>query len=124
MLAAGFPLQGLLAAQVNVTTGIVSALAGPGDDTRFLQITAPVQPGNSGGPLLDASGHVVGVITGKLNALLMVKLTGNIPENVNFAINSSVARIFLDANRVKYITRQSKTKLDPADIGELSNTPR
>ena len=56
VVVVGFPLHGLLASEANVTTGTVSALAGIGNDTRFLQITAPVQFGNSGGPLLDAGG--------------------------------------------------------------------
>ncbi|MDH4327630.1 MAG: serine protease [Nitrospira sp.] len=71
----GFPLRGLLASEANVTTGTVSALAGLGNDTRFLQMTAPVQPGNSGGPVLDQSGHIVGVVVSKLDALAVAKIT-------------------------------------------------
>ena len=59
----GYPLRGLLASEANVSTGAVSALAGPGDDRRLIQITAPVQSGNSGGPVLDAAGNVVGVVS-------------------------------------------------------------
>jgi serine protease Do len=55
IVALGYPLSGLLAITVNLTVGNVSVLAGLGDDSRYLQISAPVQPGNSGGPLLDAS---------------------------------------------------------------------
>jgi S1-C subfamily serine protease len=65
----GFPLTGALASGGNVTTGNITALAGLGDDSRFLQISAPVQPGNSGGPLLDRNGSVVGIVVSKLNAL-------------------------------------------------------
>src|SRR6516225_4036588 len=65
----GFPLSGILASTANLSVGIVSALAGLGDDARYVQISAPVQPGNSGGPLLDTSGHVVGIVTAKLNAM-------------------------------------------------------
>jgi hypothetical protein len=60
VVALGFPYDGLLATSPQVTTGTVSALAGMNDDTRELQLTAPIQPGNSGGPLLDFSGNVVG----------------------------------------------------------------
>ncbi|PZR80373.1 MAG: hypothetical protein DLM68_19705 [Hyphomicrobiales bacterium] len=67
--AFGFPLAGLLATSGNFTLGNVTAVAGLGDDTRILQISAPVQPGSSGGPLLDYSGNVVGVVEGKLNAI-------------------------------------------------------
>ena len=100
MVAVGFPLPGLLASEANVTTGTVSALAGIGNDTRFLQMTVPVQPGNSGGPLLDLEGRVVGVVVGKLDALEVASVTGDIPQNVNFAIKASVVRSFLDASGV------------------------
>jgi S1-C subfamily serine protease len=93
-------LPGLLASEANVTTGTVSALAGIGNDTRFLQMTVPVQPGNSGGPLLDLEGRVVGVVVGKLDALKVASVTGDIPQNVNFAIKAEVVRRFLDASGV------------------------
>ncbi|MFV3492931.1 trypsin-like peptidase domain-containing protein, partial [Mycobacterium tuberculosis] len=64
--AFGFPHSDLLATTGNFTLGNVTALAGLRDDSRYLQISAPVQSGNSGGPLLDGSGNVVGVVTAKL----------------------------------------------------------
>jgi len=82
----GFPLHGVLASEANISTGTVSALAGLGNDTRFLQMTAPVQPGNSGGPVFDQSGQIVGVVVSKLDALKVAKVTGDIPQNINFAI--------------------------------------
>jgi serine protease Do len=88
--AFGFPLAGLLATGGNFTLGNVTAVAGLGDDTRFLQISAPVQPGNSGGPLLDYSGNVVGVVEGKLNAVTVATITHDLPQNVNFAIKANV----------------------------------
>ena len=117
VVAVGFPLHGLLAAEANVTTGTVSALAGLGNDTRFLQITAPIQPGNSGGPLFDQSGNVVGVIVSTLNALNMAKATGSLPQNVNFAINGAVAKSFLDANSVEYEVASSGKRLETSDVG-------
>lgn len=120
VVAVGFPLHGVLASGVNLTTGTVSALAGLGDDTRFLQISAPVQPGNSGGPLLDLSGNVIGVVVSKLDAIKVAKAIGDIPQNVNFAINAAVARGFLDAKGVKYETALSNRKLEAADVGELA----
>ena len=96
VVVVGFPLQGLLSSQASATARIVSRLAGPRDDPHQLQITAPVQPGNSGSPLLDASGAVAGVVVAKLNALRFVKRTGAIPENVNFAVNAQYARALLD----------------------------
>jgi len=117
-VAIGFPLAGLLASRANVAVGSVSALAGILDDARYLQISTPVQPGNSGGPLLDANGHVVGVVTAKLDAIKVAGVTGDIPQNVNFAIKAEVLRIFLDANKVHYEIAESKETLSPADVGE------
>jgi uncharacterized protein len=95
VVAVGFPLPGLLASEASVTTGAVSALAGIGNDARLLQVTVPVQPGNSGGPLLHLHGRVVGVVVGKLDAVQIASVTGDIPQNVNFAIKASVVRSFL-----------------------------
>jgi S1-C subfamily serine protease len=67
----------------------------------MLQITAPVQSGNSGGPVLDQRGQVIGVVVSKLNALRIAAATGDVPQNVNFAINGSVVRAFLEANGVQ-----------------------
>jgi S1-C subfamily serine protease len=86
------------------------------DDTRFLQISAAVQPGNSGVPLLSTGGEVVGVVAAKLNALKFVKATGNIPENINFAIKTGALRDFLDNSVVSYQTSDSKTELKTTDI--------
>ncbi len=112
----GYPLSGLLASEANVTTGTVSALSGPGDDSRLLQISAPVQPGNSGGPILDGTGNVVGIVVSKLDALRVAAATGDIPQNVNFGIHAAVARTFLDAAGVDYRTAPPTRALDPATI--------
>jgi len=117
VVAVGFPLHGLLASSANVATGTVSALAGIGDDIRYLQISAPVQPGNSGGPLLDMSGNVVGVVVAKLDALRVAEATGDIPQNVNFAIKDAVARSFLEAKGVEYETAASERELGAAEVG-------
>ena len=114
----GFPLPGVLASGPNVTTGKVSALAGPGNDTRLLQITAPVQQGYSGGPLLDTDGRIVGIVEGKLNALNIAQVTGDIPQNINYAINAAVVRTFLDANNIDYVTVPPGNTPSMADIAQ------
>ena len=116
VVAIGYPFHGLLTSDFTVTTGIVSSLSGILNDTRFLQISAAVQPGNSGGPLLASSGDVVGVVAAKLNVLKFVKATGNIPENINFAIKTGALRDFLDNSAVSYQTAESRTELKTADI--------
>ena len=100
--AFGYPLSQVLATSGNFTTGIVTALAGIGDDSRFYQISAPVQPGNSGGPLLDENGNLIGVVSSKLNFLSEIKNAGDIPQNVNFAIKASVVANFLQDNSIKF----------------------
>ncbi len=114
----GYPLYGALASQGNLTVGVISALAGLGDDSRVMQISAPVQPGNSGGPLLDMSGNVVGVVTAKIDAIRVAELIGDIPQNVNFAIKASVVLAFLDSHDVNYRTETSDRILSAADVAD------
>lgn len=116
----GFPLTGLLASTGNFTNGSITAVAGLGDDTTMIQMSAPVQPGNSGGPVIDQYGNVIAVVVSKLNALRIAKLTaGDIPQNVNFAIKSLIAMSFLEANSIATATAGATAKpLDPTDIAE------
>ena len=120
IVALGYPLSGLLSSDANLSVGNVSALAGLRDDSRYLQISAPVQPGNSGGPLLDASGHLVGIVTAKLDAMRVARFTGDIPQNVNFALKAEVARTFLDSKGISYETARSDRQLSPADVGAIA----
>ena len=107
----GYPLTQLLASTGNVTTGIVTAVAGPLDDPHQIQISAPVQPGSSGGPVLDASGYLIGVVVSKLNTVL-----GEVPQNVNFAIKASTAANFLDAHGIAYKSAAGGKELPIPDI--------
>jgi S1-C subfamily serine protease len=118
VVVVGFPLQGLLSSEASVATGIISALAGPHDDKKLVQITAPVQPGNSGGPLVDASGAVIGVIVSKLNAVRVAQVTGVIPENINFAVNTDLVRALLDKHGIKYDTTEASEPLATPAIAE------
>lgn len=118
VVAIGYPFHGLLTSDFTVTTGIVSSLSGLLNDTRFLQISAAVQPGNSGGPLLDSKGQVVGIVAAKINALKFAKATGDMPENINFAIKPGALRDFLDNSVVPYQTSDSKADLGTADIAK------
>jgi S1-C subfamily serine protease len=123
VVAIGYPYHGLLSSDFTVTTGIVSSLSGVFNDTRHLQISAAVQPGNSGGPLLDSSGAVVGVVAAKLDGLRVARATGNIPENINFAIKTGALRDFLDNSVVPYQTTDAtpesgRKELPTADIAK------
>jgi S1-C subfamily serine protease len=116
VVVAGFPLPTVLQNGLNVTVGNVSSLAGVRGNSALLQMTAPVQPGNSGGPLLDMAGNVVGVIVSKLDALNIAKETGDIPQNINFAVQGSIARLFLEAQGLKLTEGSSASPLVTGDV--------
>jgi S1-C subfamily serine protease len=116
----GFPLAGLLSSGPTLTTGEISALAGLSDNQRQFQISAPVQPGNSGGPLLDLAGNVVGVIVSKLNAQRIAQRTGDIPQNVNFAVKGAEALDFLRRNGVTPRLADGATR-SAAEVGEIAH---
>jgi S1-C subfamily serine protease len=111
-------MPGTSRGDASVTNGIISALAGIANDSRFFQITAPVQPGNSGGPLLDEFGTVVGIVESKLDALFVAQATGDIPQNVNFAIKVSTVQTFLDYKGVTYETKPPGPRLSNAQLAE------
>ncbi|MBS1165344.1 MAG: serine protease [Proteobacteria bacterium] len=92
----------------NITMGRVSALAGAGDDVTRLRISAPVQSGDSGGAVIDQSGHVVGVV-----------VAGGI-QNVNFAIKAGIAQFFLDANQVQYDVEAPGDDLKTPDVVDIA----
>jgi len=104
----------MLSEGTNLTTGTVSALAGVLNDSRTFQISTPVQHGNSGGPLLDQSGNVVGIVSSGF----MKPVDGSMPQNVNFAIKTAVVRTFLDSNGVTYKVVSSEKQLPTPEIGE------
>lgn len=114
----GYPLVGLLSTHGNFTLGNVSATAGAGDDTRFIQISAPVQRGNSGGPVMDERGNVVGVVVSKLDALAIAGKADDLAQNVNFAIKTTVLMNFLDAHGVSYGSQAGGAPLPPAELAE------
>ena len=75
----------------------VNRLSGAQDDARYFQISVPVQPGNSGGALVDERGNVVGVVSAKLSARAALASSGALPENVNYAVKSSYLLSFLES---------------------------
>lgn len=101
---------------------MISALTGVGNNTNQIQITAPIQPGSSGSPVLDKKGHVVGVVSSKLSDSEMARTTGQVGQNLNFAVNGQTVKSFLDANKVPYktgggfFTREQSN----ADIAEVA----
>ena len=75
----------------------ISAVSGIQDDPRHFQVSVPIQPGNSGGPLVDGSGNVIGIITARLSENASLTSSGALPQNVNYALKSSFLAAFLEA---------------------------
>ena len=101
MHAAGFPYYSIAGTSLNLTGGNVSALAGVDDDRRFFTFSAPVQPGNSGGPLIDARGAVRGLVVARLSEDYIVEATGSLPQNVNYALGEAELARFLRQHGVE-----------------------
>ena len=93
----GFPNIGLQGFAPKLAKGEIASLSGTEDDARYFQISVPVQPGNSGGALVDERGNVVGVVSGKLSARAARASSGSLPENVNYAVKSSYLLTFLES---------------------------
>ena len=114
VFAIGFPLPGALSTDAKYTSGDVSSMSGIGDDKRVIQISAPIQPGNSGGPLALTDGRIVGIVVATLNYRLTLKESGSLPQNVNFAVKSDYLRI-LAANSGVDIPEDLKVSGSPVD---------
>ncbi len=84
----GYPITTLLGENLKYSDGVVNSLSGVGDDPRVYQISVPIQAGNSGSPLFNEKGEVVGIAVSSLDAAKTFQLIGSIPQNVNFAIKS------------------------------------
>lgn len=87
--AIGFPQINIQGIEPKITDGVISSLSGISDEPTNYQISNPIQPGNSGGPLFTQEGYVVGVVVSTINALAVTKATGSIPQNINFAVKSN-----------------------------------
>lgn len=95
----GFPMPELQGFAPKVTKGVISSLSGIQDDVRMYQIDAAVQPGNSGGPLADENGNIVGVVVARLNDAFVAQNTGSLPQNVNYSVKKSYTMAFIDNNQ-------------------------
>lgn len=122
VVAYGFPLAGLLSSDPKLTQGVVNGLRGIGDNPNQYQISAEVQPGNSGGPLVDMQGRVVGVVVSKLNAQRVAQRTGDIAQNVNFAVQGQAALAFARRAGVEpRVADGAGRDLSAADVGEITH---
>jgi S1-C subfamily serine protease len=93
----GFPNPDLQGFSPKLAKGEIASLSGIQDDPRYFQISVPVQPGNSGGALVDEWGNVIGIVSAKLDASAALATSGALPENVNYAVKSSLLLSFLES---------------------------
>lgn len=112
----GFPHVQLQGIEPKYTDGSISSLSGIANDAKDFQISVPVQPGNSGGPLIDSSGNVVGLITARLDEIATLKATGSLPQNVNYALKSSFILPLLES--LPEIQLEKPSKMNKAEAIE------
>jgi hypothetical protein len=122
VFVAGYPLAGVLGSGLHFSDGVVSSLTGIENDSRKLEITAPVQPGNSGGPLIDESGLVVGVVSSRLNEIAVLKESGSLPQNINFAIHGGLAMSFLRDNSFDPIVGSPSDALASSEVARKAKS--
>jgi S1-C subfamily serine protease len=97
----GYPATDLLGTEPKFTDGSISSLSGLRGDPSLLQVSVPIQPGNSGGPLVTSTGDVVGVISATATSRSFELATGSLPQNVNWAVKSGHAADLLDRRPVR-----------------------
>lgn len=99
----GFPVSSLLGQEAKYTEGVVSSLSGIQDTSSFLQITVPVQPGNSGGALVNEKGEVIGIITSTAAILPFINESGTLPQNVNWAVKADYLRPLIELPKIEKV---------------------
>jgi S1-C subfamily serine protease len=117
--AVGYPTLGYKGTSLRITQGIVNSSEGINGEPRMFQVSAGIEKGNSGGPIIAPDGSVIGVVLSKLNALYIAEKTKDLPQNVNFAIKSSSIIQFLnDQEQIKplLVNFESKSNLRPYQI--------
>ncbi len=93
----GYPHPDIMGTEPKLTEGIVSSSTGFRGDVRMFQVSVQVQSGNSGGPLINMKGEVVGIMVAKLDAIKVFAWTGDVPENVSYAIKTAYLRPLLES---------------------------
>ena len=119
-MVAGYPYGIRFSSSLKVTSGIVSSERGIFDDTSQFQLDAAVQPGNSGGPIYDSGGNIVGVVIAQLDKRRMFQEIGSLPENVNFGIKASTVRQFLLSNRLLVKKSERTEEKSSQQIAEIA----
>lgn len=119
----GYPLPDLEGTQVKATFGRINALSGINDDIRYFQMDVPIQPGNSGGPLIDNDGAVIGITSATVNQRVVVARAGTVAQNVNYAIKSEYfltllkyANVHLAQGRPEHAAIDNPSQFEPSVV--------
>ena len=115
----GYPSTEILGHEAKYSEGVVNALSGAQGDATFFQISAPVQPGNSGGPLINRNGRVIGIITATAAIPAFVKNTGTLPQNVNWAVKSDFAPALSQKLQLSKTTDEIEDPIQHAKISSV-----
>ena len=115
---AGYPFGQKISTSVKVTKGIISSLTGIGNNFSNIQIDAALQPGNSGGPILNDKGNVGGVAVAKLDLAVALEEFGVIPDDTNFGIKTSVVRNLLESNDISLPDPNTKS-ISKSKLGKM-----
>lgn len=110
VIVAGYPLGKKVSASIKATSGTITALSGLGDNYGEFQTDAALNSGNSGGPIIDEMGNVVGVAVSKIQEEGV--------ESFNFGIKSSILRVFLKSNKINLIPPK-KREMKKKELGKL-----
>ncbi|OQB44060.1 MAG: putative serine protease HhoB precursor [bacterium ADurb.Bin157] len=106
----GFPVSSVLGRESKFTEGTISSASGIKDAPSLLQITVPIQPGNSGGPLINEKGEVVGVITSSAAILPFIKESGTLPQNINWAVKADYLTPLIELPQIE-VKKYSRDEL-------------
>ena len=120
LMVGGYPYGDIFSNTIKVTGGMVSAIRGMGDDSGQFQMDAAVQPGNSGGPIYDENGNIVGVVVAQLNKMKVAKAIGSLPENQNFGIKASTVRQFLVSSGLPTKWSDRSERMSSRDIAKIA----
>ncbi len=116
----GYPQISIQGNESKVTDGIINSFSGIKDDASWFQISVPVQGGNSGGPLINEHGDVIGVVVASIDVQKYYSITGNMPQNVNYAIKSKVLMQFLSTHQIRNTSEfNEKNSIEYVDRGTV-----
>lgn len=113
VFALGYPMADVMGNEIKFTDGKISSKSGIQGDARVYQISVPIQPGNSGGPLFDMNGNIVGITSSGLNRDYFKS------ENVNYAIKASYLKTLMESCPKEIVLREnSQSGISKATLTE------